>query len=389
MRRKEPVIIERKQLRKREAELIKDQFASSLRIVYETFYNPAVVFGLLCVSWYMSYSGVVSLASFLGEASRESTYLALVVTLASTASQYALWHYAMRLIPRYNTRAAVGLGLGVAAFLMLCLGLSSTFTGFIGLASQNAQVRHLVAENEKYARQITLIEERSAAMKDMLFVVAPQVETACLRYDAELSSGVITGSAGRGSVTNAFLRICESKRKISEELEETIRLNNERSDVIKVIIRQMDEEVFDANRPMRERQLTFLRLSRGIDDELKAMKLDDRTRAVEASFAILADSVGELDGSEGGLRQKQADAISQIATEERMAAGEMQAMIDEIKASPVPELERVQYPGPQEVVLEHWRRYFVYLGLVVVIDGFPILSMLLLWAATMRDRRHV
>ena len=358
-----------------------------LRSTYGFLYNPVLILGLLSVSWFMSYSGVVAAASFMDAPSENTKRLALVVTLAAMGAQYALWHYAQRLIPEFVTHTARAVGVSVVAFLMLALFTSSTYTGFIGLSEQSAQQQHLIAVSEDIAVQIDGIEARVAEMENMLFVVLPQVEAACTRYEQELNSGVITGASGRGIVTGHFLRICTAKRSIADNLRDTIAANETRSNVLAGLVAEIDAVVYDTSQPMFERQRAFLQLSRTLGNELRAMRLDDRTSAVRTSFEALGNSVTALESDASGLQQSQAQAIAGIANEERESAAAMGRMIADIETKPIPQIERAKLLPAQVVVLKFFEMHLPNLALVVVIDGFPVLSMLLLWAAAMRDRR--
>ncbi|MEI4233000.1 hypothetical protein [Roseovarius sp. D22-M7] len=373
-------------LREEDDKLEKLKELEGLKDTYSFLYNPVIIFAMLCVSWYMSYTGVVAAASFLDEPTAATKRLAVIVTLAAMGGQYALWHMAQRLIPLFVTRGAVGIGIGVIAFLMTCLGTSSTYTGFIGLSEQSAQQHHIINEGERYPPQIELIEARGAALEDMLFFVEPQAKAACVRYEQELNSGVITGSRGKGLVTGQFLRICEAKESIVENLKATIALNDERSAIVGGLVEQMDDVIYDVSRPMYERLRAFLDLTRSVDGVLKAIRLDDRTVAVEASFQALGNSVASLDDASSGLQLAQAQVIAGIVVEEREAASAMTSMIDHIKSRSTPDFERARLLDAQEVVIRYWAKNITNLALVIVIDGYPIVSMLLFWAAALRAR---
>lgn len=360
--------------------------AQRFSITYQFYYQPLLMFCLLVCSWWTSNAGVLAMADWISGASDETRQIALLVTASAMGAQYALWHYSMRLIPRYATFRARGIGIIVVAVLMVLLALSSTYTSFIGLSQDSARGLELQRQADAYAEKAALLAPRAAAMEDALFVIVPQAEAACARYEQELQSGVITGARGRGVVTGYLLGFCTGKTEIARALEETIAANEQRIGQITSLSAQLDQVIYDRDKRIGTRELEFLRLARTMDALLQELQNADRTKGLRASSAAMSGSVAELQNTTTALAQAQAQAISAIITEERSSGQAIEALIEEIEALPVPEAGRAKLLPAQVLVLEHWRLHLPQLALALAIDLFAPLSTLLFWAAAIKAR---
>ena len=354
---------------------------------YQFFYQPLLLLAFLLCSWWTSNAGVLAMADWISGASDETRQLALLVTASAMGAQYALWHYAMRLIPRYATFRARGIGLLVVAVLMVMLALSSTYTSFIGLSQDSARGLELQRQADAYAEKSGLLAPRAAAMEDALFVISPQARSACARYEQELQRGVITGAPGRGIVTNHLLGFCTGKTEIVEALQATIAANEARIGEIASLSGRLDQVIYDREKSIGDRELEFLRLARSMDALLEELQNADRTKGLRASSAFMAGSVAELDNVSGALGEAQARAVRAIITEEQSSGAAISALIDEIEALPVPVPGRASLAPAQVLVLKHWRLHLPQLALALVIDLFAPLSTLLFWAAAIKARR--
>lgn len=362
--------------------------ASRFATIYQFYYQPLLMIGFLLCSWWTSYTGVLAMAEFMSGISDHLSRIAFLVTASAMGAQFVLWHYAMRLIPRYATHTARGIGVLVLLILMVMLALSSTHTSFIGLTQDSARGLELQRQSDLYADKARILAPRANAMEDALLQVAPAAAAACTRYEQELTSGVITGSRGRGIVTGHFLRLCETKRSIVEALEETIAANVLRMNEIQALSAQLDRIIYDRRRTIGERELEFIDLARRMDALLLELENADRTRGLRASAQTMANSIGELEDTGTTLGAAQAQAIAAVILEERAAAGSINTLIDEIEALPRPVPGRAVIKPSQTLVLEHWKLHLPQLAISACIDLFAPLSTLLFWAAAIRARRR-
>lgn len=363
--------------------------ASRLSRVYEGLYQPWLMFSLLTVTWYTSYMGVLAMAGWVGEATHETRQLAVLVTVASAGAQYALWHYAMRLIPRYATYQARGIGVAVLVTLLALLGLSSTYTSFIGLSQDSVRGLELRQQADLYADKAAMLAPRAATMEDALFAIEPQASAACARYEQELSTGALTGARGKGVVTGYLLGFCKSKTKIADTLRETIEANKARMSRISRLSSRLDDVIYDRSREMSVREMEFIALARSMDALLQELQNADRTKGLRVSSESMAGSVTELEDASGKLGKAQAQAIAAILVEERSSGAAIAGLIDDIEALPVPAPERASLLPAQILVLKHWLPHIIQLAIALSIDLFGVLSTLLFWAAAIRVRTRI
>lgn len=362
--------------------------ASRFSNIYQFYYQPLLMIGFLLCSWWTSYTGVIAMAEFMSEPSEFLNRIALLVTASAMGAQFALWHYSMRLIPRYVTHAARGIGILVLLVLMIMLALSSTYTSFIGLTQDSARGLELQRQSDLYAEKARILAPRASAMEDALLNIAPGAAAACARYDQELTSGAITGSRGRGIVTGHFLRLCEAKTAIAEALEATISANAARMGEIQSLSAQLDGVIYDRGRTIGERELDFIRLARRMDALLLELENADRTNGIRASSEAMANSIADLESTGSTLSDAQAQAIAAVIQEERESGRAMNGLIERIEALPRPEPGRAIIKPSQTLVLEHWKLHLPQLAIAASIDLFAPLSTLLFWAAAIRARRR-
>lgn len=360
--------------------------AQRFATTYQFYYQPILLLCFLTCSWWTSNAGVLAMAEWISGASDATRQLALLVTASAMGAQYALWHYAMRLIPRYATRQARGIGVFVVFVLLVLLALSSTYTSFIGLSQDSARGLQLQLEADQYATQARLLAPRAAAMNDALLVIAPQARSACARYDQELQTGAITGARGKGIVTGHLLGLCTSKSEIARALEVTIAENESRNTEVSALSARLDRIIFDRSQPIGDRELTFLSLARQMDRLLQDLENADRTKGLRAASEAMAGSVAELDSVGVGLARAQAQAVAAIVQEERASGAAIATLIDEIDALPVPASGRANLIPAQVLVLRHVQLHLPQLALALAIDLFAPLSTLLFLAAAIKSR---
>ncbi len=355
---------------------------------YQTFYHPWIVFSLLLVSWWTSFTGVLSMGDWISGTSETTISVALLVTAAAMASQYVLWHIVMRLIPHFSTMRARSIGIFVMLILMWLLAFSSTFTSFAGIIQDSARGLEAQSITDTYADKTRQLEARAAATEDALLPVRLQAVAACQRYEEELATGAITGSRGRGIVTGQLLALCTSKREMVAILEDTVAANAARVARINALSDELDATLFRREVDIGEREQTILRGTRQIDIELRGLQNSDRSRGLRAAFAAISNSIGEMEGATGALAQAQAQVIAALITEERANARALDVLLDQIEAIPLPDATRAQLLPAQELVIKHWDRHLPQLALALACDLFAPLSALLFWAAAMRVRRR-
>lgn len=363
-----------------------DAEAQLLSATYQFYYQPLLLLGLLVSSWWTSNAGVLAMADWISGASDQTRQITLLVTASAMGAQYALWHYAMRLIPRYATFQARSIGVLVVIVLMAMLALSSTYTSFIGLSQDSARGLELQRQADAYAEKARLLAPRAAAMEDALFVMAPQASAACARYEQELQTGAITGARGKGVVTGYLLGFCTGKTEIARALEETIAANELRMGEISSLSARADQIIYDRSKDIGVRELEFLALARLMEALLQELQNADRTKGLRAASASMAGSVAELENVTGELGQAQAQAIIAIITEERSSGASVAALIGEIEALPVPVAGRANLSPAQVLVLKHWQLHLPQLALALAIDLSAPLSTLLFWAAAFKAR---
>ena len=354
--------------------------------IYQFYYQPLLMIGFLLCSWWTSYTGVLAMAEFMSGVSDHLSRIALLVTASAMGAQFVLWHYAMRLIPRYVTHAARGIGIIVLLVLMVMLALSSTYTSFIGLTQDSARGLELQRQSDLYAEKARILAPRASAMEDALFVVEPEARAACTRYEQELASGVITGARGAGAVTSQFLKLCEAKTAIAEALEETITANTVRMGEIQSLSAQLDRVIYDRSRSIGQRELQFIDLARRMDSYLLELENADRTNGIRASSQAMANSIAALEDTGSTLASAQAQAIASIIQEERESGEAIAGLIERMEALARPEPGRAVIKPSQTLVLEHWKLHLPQLAISACIDLFAPLSTLLFWAAAIRAR---
>ncbi len=360
--------------------------AERLAAAYQVFYQPLLLLALLFGSAYTSYEGMLTMAEWISGASDSTRMLCILIVACATGSQFALWHYTMKLMPLFVAPRAKGIGLFVATVLMVALALSSTLTSIIGTTKDSARGKELQAQADLYAAKAAMLAPRAAAMEDALLIIGAQASAACARHQEELQTGSITGSRGKGLVTGYLLGQCESKRAIAETLEETIAVNEARTREIAALSAKLDTIIYDRDRPIGEREMDFLALARRMDALLQALQNEDRTRALRAGATGLSSAIGKLESTNGGFAANQNRAIAMLAGEEAENARKIESLITQIEALPLPEAGRAVLKPAQDLVWAYASSHLPQMAIALIIDLFAPLSTLLFWASTMKRR---
>lgn len=360
--------------------------ARNLARIFEKYSFPFVMLACLGCSWLTSFTGVVAMAEWIAGASEATRHVAALITAAAMGAQFTIWHFAMRLIPLYETGSAKATGFLVLLVSLVLLGLTSTFTSFIGLAGDSARGFEAQVQADDAAQRARLVSKRAAATSDAVFAIRPQAAIACQRYKDELASGVLTGAAGPGVVTSTLLGFCTGKRDILSALEETVAENAAHVQALGDLSREMDAVIFDLDRSIFERELAILDLARRMENRLYALEDADRTKGLRVVTQGMANSVRELSEASGGLAQRQAAAIRSIIAEEQAFGAAIEGLFDAIDALPLPEPSRAQLRPAQVLVLSHWSMHLPQLALALVVDLFAPLSAALFFAAALRRK---
>ena len=355
--------------------------------LYEDVYSPPLMVAALMVSWLTSYTGVLAMATWTGEASATTSMLALLISGVACGLLFALFHIAMRLVPRARCTRAGLIGMAVLLILMIALLLSSTYTSFIGLSLDSARGLHLRAQSEMYGRQARQLALRSGALIDFRNFIQPEAAQGCAAYEAELQSGVITGSRGKGLVTGHLLSLCTKKTEMAKLIDEAITANAVRLAEITELASQMDGLIFDDAQSIRARQDAFHKRARRIDQLLIELERSDRSKSLEASYAAIAGSIAGLENAQSGLAASQAAALDAMIGAERSSADAMDGLIEALRHEPRLEMIGDRRPPIQTLVWMYWDEHLPQLALALIPDLFAPLATLLFWAAGMKASR--
>ncbi|MEO1324300.1 MAG: hypothetical protein AAFV59_14970 [Pseudomonadota bacterium] len=328
------------------------------------------------------------MAEWVAGASAYTESIALLISVTACGLQFAMWHYCMRLLPLYATTSAKAIGVAVMFVLMLGLGLSSTYTSFIGLTQDSARALHLIRESHDYAGFLRAVEARGSGLQDSRDFVAPQAAAACTRYEQEIEHGALTGSSGPGVITNYLLGFCSTKTEMAKALDESLADNAKRQSEITTLVSEMDRLILDKRFSIEEREQMFLVRARKLEEHLRALQASDKTRSVKASYAAMSKSVVGLDGSRSSLAAAQAPIVDAILAEQRSSGEAIQAMIAEIEALPLPTPKRAELVPPQILVWRYWRQHLPQAALALIIDLYAPISTALFWAAALRPARR-
>lgn len=355
-----------------------------LLALYQKGYSPVLLAAAGLVSWMTSYEGILILAGWLREHALDIQLFALLISATAAGLQFALWHFAMNLLPRLETLRGWLITVFVVAVVLCFQVLASTLTGFIGLTRDNVRMQHLVDQSDLYDAQLRQVEARASKQIEFLEFLKPEAIDACGRYEAERDTGGPTGSAGPGFVTDTLFGFCTRKTVMAQGLERNIAANTARLEEMSRLVQDMDALIRARQQSIDAREDGFLARARRLDQLLREMRRADRTASFEASYKAMSSSLDNLEDALDGMSATQASALSRIATQERSSGAAIEDLMASVRAIPIPQAQRAKLVQVQKIVLENWQSYPSQLALVLVIDAFAILATLLFSAGAMR-----
>lgn len=267
------------------------------------------------------------------------------------------------------------------------LGISTTYAvlGNAGAPSLIYQMRDKALEYEAHYSASATDSSGAQSAKAALL---PLESLICALVDGERESGLLTGSAGSGTVSAAYFSVCESVQTIIETLAETAQRTDERRDLARQILAELVAIPDDTGLSVFERQANFRNKTGALEkliEESAAEKVADRLRA---QLNIIASSIAALGVKGGEFGARQDRAVQNLKTNVELVSGAVEDLLA------VDARVSVEPPGPllpmDAAVLVYWQRNIPQILIAIAVDFMTLwfVGLLMVTRTTARTRRE-
>lgn len=205
----------------------------------------------------------------------------------------------------------------------------STVNAINGLSAAPSlyyDMKERAGEWQDYAHAALAAPEAARTIADTL---APSKESICLTAGLEESEGIITGAAGEGALSAAFVSACASMKAIDVTLKDTAQRNDERTLNAAAIIERLLAIPEQSALGIFERQDAFRDAVAPLKDALAAADAENLQEKVRAQAAILTNSVATLETQDTAFGERQRAAVAALQAQLRSVEATLNAFLDE------------------------------------------------------------
>lgn len=333
-----------------------------------------------------TYFGTLGILDWLAGANEQTNTIALMVSFLATGLNFVAFSGTIKLLPLYRTGKAKLLGVFV---LVMLLGLSVsalTSTSIIGMTGTSARAMYLMDEARRLGLQASGLSERSLSLKGFSDFIGPDAEVSCESAANERATGQLSGSAGKGVVSDSLQTLCTRKAGIAQALSDNISASAPLIAEIAQLSRELDLLIIDKSVSIDAREITFIKHARELEARMLDLRAADRTKVIRASYRAMKDAIEKIEDLGANVSAGQAVALRALVAREQGSARAVEGYLAEIEANALPSPYRTELVPMPRLVLRYAPDHSPQFALALLIDAFGPMVALLSWAAAMRRR---
>jgi hypothetical protein len=257
--------------------------------------------------------------------------------------------------------------IGAIAFTCWVVGVSSWFS-FTGISGTSAMAIYMAEETDKVAAVADSVTGRASGAASVLPSLDALAASACASQQAEVDSGLGTGSSGVGPFSMGLLSACTTARRVTDNLQGLADRAEARAEALGAKLREISRMVVDGQRPIIERETAFRDGMAEVDAMIRSLHNSGLIEAVEASLATLENAVLELPTDNNAFGARQQAMLSAIKQQMKSSAQALEGWLADLKAVDEVELERPGRISVTGVVLRYWDRFIPHVLIAVGLD---------------------
>lgn len=272
-------------------------------------FTPAALGVLATASGIYTYLGVSSL---LEDNGATTFFAAIAYAIAVSVGIFVFWSYMLRLLPSMRSTGGF-LGLTISTFVgSAAIIAMSSWLNAAALAGSAAVEKHLGSTVRNY--QIALEKAHDIALSGQsLGREVQRVKQSFEDLAALEQSGVLSGTAGRGTVFRVLTQKTEELRNLEEQIHSQSGLISEAFGRGNKILARMRELTVGAG-PVEQRSVDFSEESVKLAGVISELNQYSVASLVSRAAADLSSSVvlPELDGRNSAVRDAQSSTIQSV-----------------------------------------------------------------------------
>ena len=182
------------------------------------------VLAILCLAgaaiggFVTTYVGTLSILDWLAGSNESTDTIALMVSFLATGLNFVAFSGTIKLLPLYRTGRAKLLGIFVLCTLLGLSVAALTSTSIIGMTGTSARAMYLMEQARRLGLQVNDLSERTLSLKGFADFIQPDAAVSCECSENERATGLLSGSAGKGVVSDSMQTLCTRKNGIDEAL---------------------------------------------------------------------------------------------------------------------------------------------------------------------------
>jgi len=256
---------------------------------------------------------------------------------------------------------------GAIAFTGWVVGVSSWYS-FTGISGPSAMAIYMAEETDKVAAAVDSVTGRASGAATALPALDAMAASACANQQAEVDSGLGTGSSGVGPFSMGLLSACTTARRVTDNLQTLAERSEQKAERLGAKLREIRQTVVNGEQPIIERERDFKAGMAEVDAMIRSLQNGGAITAVEASLATLENAVLELPTDNNAFGAKQQAMLAAIKDQMSASAQGLKTWLSDLKAVERVALERPGRISVTEVVLRYADRFIPNVLIAVGLD---------------------
>ena len=321
-----------------------------------------------------TYQGVISLLT----EEQDSWWLravGAVFAIAVGVGLFTAWAYVMRAVPHLLGFRGRLIGLVVVCMTSFAAVVTSSWLNAAALAGASAREQHLIYSLEQFEQLANSANAQRARVRQIIPDLRVHLDKFKSLEQQERASGLITGSAGLGTMTATLTQVSQSFASLIQTIEDYTSKTDETAAEIGAALTEA-RKVFRSRAPLEERERLFADQMTIIQNNVIEMQeggvlagVRRQAQSIQANL-VLTDATGSTSQLKQAQRQGQTDVHTQLAS---IGTG-LTAAVDEIAQGAL-EVPTFRQLSTTEAVIAYWRSNVPAWAAAIGIDLLPLILL--------------
>jgi len=296
---------------------------------------------------------------------------ASIAALLVAGGQILLFNVTVR-ADKSQRRQIIGL---TAVLIIFTLAISS-YSNIIATAGSPSLVYAMRSKTLEYTDYVERSVDAGANAKAASDALLPVSNSICALAEKETTSGLLSGSAGRGAVAAAYSSSCTSLETITGILNASDLQAKARKTETDAMLQHL-HSIPRAEGSIFARQAAYRDSAAALRNLVTSSGNAKRAETLKAQMAVMAQSVASLETSGTAFGKKQDAAVSSLKSSLEQVADIVGKLTEYDASFKAPD----DLPDMMEAIMRYPLRNAQNILISIMIDGFPIFIVFLLGVA--------